>query len=101
MGQHFILKLFLFCWWGPCSSRAPLQEELCKWGRVLGRGGRARPGPKGCKGVAELFLLSHRCWDDYTSLYWWVIKAPILLAIFVSTSPEHPGPTAGGPIQMG
>ncbi|NWZ41243.1 VIPR1 protein, partial [Brachypodius atriceps] len=24
------------------------------------------------------------CWDDYSSLYWWVIKAPILLAIFVN-----------------
>ncbi|XP_010288026.1 PREDICTED: LOW QUALITY PROTEIN: vasoactive intestinal polypeptide receptor 1-like, partial [Phaethon lepturus] len=24
------------------------------------------------------------CWDDYASLYWWVIKAPILLAIFVN-----------------
>lgn len=78
-----------------------MREVLCKWGRVLGRGGRARPGPKGCKGVAEPFLLSHRCWDDYTSLYWWVIKAPILLAIFVSTSPEHPGPTAGDPVRMG
>ncbi|NXR10166.1 VIPR protein, partial [Semnornis frantzii] len=29
-------------------------------------------------------LLCHRCWDDHTSLYWWVIKAPILLAIFVN-----------------
>ncbi|NWI00436.1 VIPR1 protein, partial [Tichodroma muraria] len=26
----------------------------------------------------------HGCWDDYSSLYWWVIKAPILLAIFVN-----------------
>lgn len=48
--------------------------------------------------MAEPFLLSHRCWDDYTSLYWWVIKAPILLAIFVSMSPEHPCPRAEGPI---
>uniref|UniRef100_A0A7M4DX65 Vasoactive intestinal polypeptide receptor 1-like n=1 Tax=Crocodylus porosus TaxID=8502 RepID=A0A7M4DX65_CROPO len=24
------------------------------------------------------------CWDDYASLYWWVIKGPILFAIFVS-----------------
>uniref|UniRef100_A0A8B9CCG5 Vasoactive intestinal peptide receptor 1 n=1 Tax=Anser brachyrhynchus TaxID=132585 RepID=A0A8B9CCG5_9AVES len=27
---------------------------------------------------------NHGCWDDYTSRYWWVIKAPILLAIFVN-----------------
>ncbi|NXB10003.1 VIPR1 protein, partial [Cnemophilus loriae] len=27
---------------------------------------------------------NHRCWDDYSSPYWWVIKAPILLAIFVN-----------------
>ncbi|OWK50697.1 Vasoactive intestinal polypeptide receptor 1 [Lonchura striata] len=27
---------------------------------------------------------NHGCWDDYSSLYWWVIKAPILLAIFVN-----------------
>ncbi|NWV85167.1 VIPR1 protein, partial [Dasyornis broadbenti] len=27
---------------------------------------------------------NHGCWDDYTSLSWWVIKAPILLAIFVN-----------------
>lgn len=66
-----------------------MQEVLCKWGWG---GGGARPGLKGCKWVAEPFLLSHRCWDDYTSLYWWVIKAPILLAIFVSMSPEHPEP---------
>ncbi|KYO46587.1 growth hormone releasing hormone receptor 2 precursor isoform A [Alligator mississippiensis] len=24
------------------------------------------------------------CWDDYASLYWWVIKGPILFAIFVN-----------------
>ncbi|XP_064589989.1 vasoactive intestinal polypeptide receptor 1-like isoform X4 [Zonotrichia leucophrys gambelii] len=27
---------------------------------------------------------NHGCWDDYSSVYWWVIKAPILLAIFVN-----------------
>uniref|UniRef100_A0A8B9UHA6 Vasoactive intestinal polypeptide receptor 1 n=1 Tax=Anas zonorhyncha TaxID=75864 RepID=A0A8B9UHA6_9AVES len=27
---------------------------------------------------------NHGCWDDYTSRFWWVIKAPILLAIFVN-----------------
>ncbi|NXO08755.1 VIPR1 protein, partial [Oriolus oriolus] len=27
---------------------------------------------------------NHGCWDDYSSPYWWVIKAPILLAIFVN-----------------
>lgn len=46
--------------------------------------------------MAEPFLLFHRCWDDYSSLYWWIIKAPILLAIFVSMSPEHSGPRAWG-----
>lgn len=65
------------------------QEVLCKWGWG---GGETRPRLKGCKWVAEPFLLSHRCWDDYTSPYWWVIKAPILLAIFVSMSPELRAP---------
>ncbi|NXO31593.1 VIPR1 protein, partial [Cisticola juncidis] len=27
---------------------------------------------------------NHGCWDDNSSLYWWGIKAPILLAIFVN-----------------
>ncbi|XP_074834818.1 vasoactive intestinal polypeptide receptor 1-like [Carettochelys insculpta] len=27
---------------------------------------------------------NHGCWDDYASLYWWVIKAPILFAIFMN-----------------
>ncbi|XP_068023300.1 vasoactive intestinal polypeptide receptor 1-like [Melanerpes formicivorus] len=27
---------------------------------------------------------NHGCWDDHSSVYWWVIKAPILLAIFVN-----------------
>ncbi|NXE01630.1 VIPR1 protein, partial [Chaetorhynchus papuensis] len=27
---------------------------------------------------------NHGCWDDYASPYWWVIKAPILLAVFVN-----------------
>ncbi|NWT90978.1 VIPR1 protein, partial [Lanius ludovicianus] len=27
---------------------------------------------------------NHGCWDDYSSPYWWVIKAPVLLAIFVN-----------------
>ncbi|NXG65685.1 VIPR1 protein, partial [Hemiprocne comata] len=34
--------------------------------------------------VTRLWYDDHGCWDDYTSLYWWVIKAPILLAIFVN-----------------
>ncbi|KAK2511592.1 vasoactive intestinal polypeptide receptor 1 [Columba guinea] len=34
--------------------------------------------------VTRLQYDNHGCWDDYTSLYWWVIKAPILLAIFVN-----------------
>lgn len=42
--------------------------------------------------VPEPPLLSRRCWDDYSSLFWWVIKAPILLAIFVSVLPESPTP---------
>ncbi|KFU90905.1 Vasoactive intestinal polypeptide receptor 1, partial [Chaetura pelagica] len=32
--------------------------------------------------VTRLCYDNHGCWDDYTSPYWWVIKAPILLAIF-------------------
>ncbi|KAM4691925.1 vasoactive intestinal polypeptide receptor 1-like [Rhinophrynus dorsalis] len=24
------------------------------------------------------------CWDDYESIYWWIIKTPILLAIFLN-----------------
>uniref|UniRef100_A0A8D0FNT4 Vasoactive intestinal polypeptide receptor 1 n=1 Tax=Strix occidentalis caurina TaxID=311401 RepID=A0A8D0FNT4_STROC len=51
------------------------------WYILIGWG---EPELGGCKWVAEPFPLSHRCWDDYTSLYWWVIKAPILLAIFVN-----------------
>ncbi|NWI54967.1 VIPR1 protein, partial [Calyptomena viridis] len=51
------------------------------WYILIGWG---EPGLQGCKWVAEPLFLSHRCWDDYTSLYWWVIKAPILLAIFVN-----------------
>ena len=70
-------------------------------GQEAGGDGRARPGLRGCKWVAEPFLLSHSCWDDYTSVYWWVIKAPILLAIFVSMSPEHPDPRAGDPSRTG
>jgi len=88
-------------WWGLCYGGALLQEVLCKWGRGLGVGGKVGAGLEGCKCVAEPFLLSHRCWDDYTSLYWWVIKAPILLAIFVSMSLKHPGPRAGGPSRTG
>ncbi|XP_053944726.1 vasoactive intestinal polypeptide receptor 1 isoform X3 [Cuculus canorus] len=34
--------------------------------------------------VTRLQYDNHGCWDDYTSPYWWVIKAPILLAIFVN-----------------
>ncbi|KAK4808375.1 hypothetical protein QYF61_002612 [Mycteria americana] len=34
--------------------------------------------------VTRLQYDNHGCWDDHTSLYWWVIKAPILLAIFVN-----------------
>ncbi|XP_067412399.1 vasoactive intestinal polypeptide receptor 1-like [Emydura macquarii macquarii] len=33
---------------------------------------------------ARLQYDNHGCWDDYASLYWWVIKAPILFAIFVN-----------------
>ncbi|NXA55842.1 VIPR1 protein, partial [Nothocercus julius] len=34
--------------------------------------------------ITRLQYDNHGCWDDYTSLYRWVIKAPILLAIFVN-----------------
>ncbi|OXB55399.1 UNVERIFIED_CONTAM: hypothetical protein H355_009895 [Colinus virginianus] len=34
--------------------------------------------------VTRLQYDDHGCWDDYSSSYWWVIKAPILLAIFVN-----------------
>ncbi|XP_061333486.1 vasoactive intestinal polypeptide receptor 1-like [Pezoporus flaviventris] len=34
--------------------------------------------------VTRLQYDNHGCWDDYTNPYWWVIKAPILLAIFVN-----------------
>ncbi|NWJ06560.1 VIPR1 protein, partial [Crypturellus undulatus] len=34
--------------------------------------------------IIRLQYDNHGCWNDYTSLYWWVIKAPILLAIFVN-----------------
>ncbi|NXC60394.1 VIPR1 protein, partial [Aleadryas rufinucha] len=52
------------------------------WGYVLiGWGGSE---PHGSQWVPEPPLLSCRCWDDYSSPYWWVIKAPILLAIFVN-----------------
>uniref|UniRef100_A0A8B9QLU3 Vasoactive intestinal polypeptide receptor 1 n=1 Tax=Apteryx owenii TaxID=8824 RepID=A0A8B9QLU3_APTOW len=34
--------------------------------------------------ITRLQYDNHGCWDDYSSLYWWVIKAPILLAIFVN-----------------
>lgn len=51
--------------------------------------------------VPEPPLLSRRCWDDYSSLYWWVIKAPILLAIFVSVFPESPTPEPGVPHGQG
>uniref|UniRef100_A0A8C9ETG9 Growth hormone-releasing hormone receptor n=1 Tax=Pavo cristatus TaxID=9049 RepID=A0A8C9ETG9_PAVCR len=34
--------------------------------------------------VTRLQYDDHGCWDDYSSPYWWVIKAPILLAIFVN-----------------
>ncbi|XP_071584353.1 vasoactive intestinal polypeptide receptor 1-like [Heliangelus exortis] len=34
--------------------------------------------------LTRLWYDNHGCWDDYTSPYWWVIKAPILLAIFVN-----------------
>ncbi|NWV43938.1 VIPR1 protein, partial [Grantiella picta] len=47
------------------------------WGYIL-------IGWGGSQWVPEPFLMSRRCWDDYSSLYWWVIKAPILLAIFVN-----------------
>lgn len=93
MGQHFILKLFLFSGGAHAAARGDV-----RMGQGSGWGGGARHGLKGCEWVAEPFLLSHRCWDDYTSLYWWVIKAPILLAIFVSTFPEHPSPRDGGPV---
>ncbi|EMP27095.1 Vasoactive intestinal polypeptide receptor 1 [Chelonia mydas] len=33
---------------------------------------------------ARLQYDNHGCWDDYASLYWWVIKAPILFAIFMN-----------------
>ncbi|NWS48331.1 VIPR1 protein, partial [Probosciger aterrimus] len=34
--------------------------------------------------VTRLQYDNHGCWDDYTNPYWWVIKAPILLAISVN-----------------
>ncbi|KAM7030000.1 vasoactive intestinal polypeptide receptor 1-like isoform 8-T8 [Acridotheres tristis] len=34
--------------------------------------------------LTRLHYDDHGCWDDYSSPYWWVIKAPILLAIFVN-----------------
>ncbi|RMB95094.1 hypothetical protein DUI87_28465 [Hirundo rustica rustica] len=34
--------------------------------------------------LTKLQYDNHGCWDDYSSPYWWVIKAPILLAIFVN-----------------
>ncbi|NXJ08475.1 VIPR1 protein, partial [Odontophorus gujanensis] len=34
--------------------------------------------------VTRLQYDDHGCWDDYSSPYWWLIKAPILLAIFVN-----------------
>lgn len=96
MGQHFILKLFLFSS-GAHAAAGPRCKRCCATGAGGWEGGSGvKPGLKGCEWVAEPFLLTPRCWDDYTSLYWWVIKAPILLAIFVSTSPEHPSPRAGG-----
>lgn len=68
------------------------------------RNGRGTAGPHRSLWVPEPPLLSRRCWDDYSSVYWWVIKAPILLAIFVSVLPESPTPepgscTARGPSQ--
>ncbi|XP_075767620.1 vasoactive intestinal polypeptide receptor 1-like [Pelodiscus sinensis] len=33
---------------------------------------------------ARLQYDNHGCWDDYASLYWWLIKAPILFAIFTN-----------------
>ncbi|KAM9111623.1 vasoactive intestinal polypeptide receptor 1-like [Pangshura tecta] len=33
---------------------------------------------------ARLQYDNHGCWDDYASLFWWVIKAPILFAIFMN-----------------
>ncbi|RLV83716.1 hypothetical protein DV515_00016378, partial [Chloebia gouldiae] len=48
--------------------------------KEMAGGQQGHTGPSGC----QSHLLSRRCWDDYSSLYWWMIKAPILLAIFVN-----------------
>ncbi|KAI1230191.1 hypothetical protein IHE44_0010154, partial [Lamprotornis superbus] len=51
--------------------------------------------------LTRLHYDDHGCWDDYSSPYWWVIKAPILLAIFVSVFPESPTPEPGVPHGQG
>ncbi|NXY16918.1 VIPR1 protein, partial [Atrichornis clamosus] len=54
-------------------------ERSYTWGYIL-----VGWGPQRVPVGARALLLSHRCWDDHSSPYWWVIKAPILLAIFVN-----------------
>ena len=33
-------------------------------------------------------LNSFRCWDDFDSALWWIIKTPILISVFVSMTKE-------------
>ncbi|XP_053574197.1 vasoactive intestinal polypeptide receptor-like [Bombina bombina] len=34
--------------------------------------------------VTRLQFDDNGCWDDYENIYWWIIKTPILLAIFLN-----------------
>ncbi len=41
-----------------------------------------------CRSVSQttVFICVGRCWDDLDSGYWWIIKIPILLSVFVCKS---------------
>lgn len=96
-GEDWASTLFKCCF---CFLVDPVARG-CKGVRGLAKemagGQQGHAGPSGC----QSHLLSCRCWDDYSSLYWWVIKAPILLAIFVSVSPESPSPEPGSHMARG
>lgn len=87
-----------------CVLMGPVARGVLRGHGVGQRNGRGTVGTHRSQWVPEpasVPLLSHRCWDDYSSLYWWVIKAPILLAIFVSVFPVSPTPEPGVPHSLG
>ncbi|NWV61269.1 VIPR1 protein, partial [Malurus elegans] len=58
-------------------------EHSYTWGYVL-IGWGVPMAAVGLWVLARLRYDNHGCWDDYSSPSWWLIKAPILLAIFVN-----------------